>query len=215
MATIGLYHPFIHFKDDDWLKLSALYWDRMARIVPHSYWSDQHTTALAKDSSVTRALIDNLDYVVNIRPNEVTYPVSELFTQLLTAHAAELRKRYDVGKAETWPFDPVTASYAQLRNPHLAYVNSAKLNEYLAQQLQQEHLALQHNEGDEVWIGMHSRLAAVYMAALAEEIAVVNRLTPAAEEAIDHVAALGWGLRQARRGVAGKSGVAGQRQRPG
>ena len=34
MATIGLYHPFIHFKDDDWLKLSALYWDRMARIVP-------------------------------------------------------------------------------------------------------------------------------------------------------------------------------------
>jgi hypothetical protein len=194
MATIGLYHPFIHFKDDDWLKLSALYWDRMARIVPHSYWSDQHTTALAKDSSVTRALIDNLDYVVNIRPNEVTYPVSKLFTQLLTSHAAELRKRYDVGKAETWPFDPVTARYAQLRNPHLAYVNSAKLNEYLAQQLQQEHLALQHNEGDEVWIGMHSRLAAVYMAALAEEIAVVNRLTPAAEEAIDHVAALGWGL---------------------
>ena len=167
----------------------------MARIDPPSYWSDQRTTALAKDSPVTRALIDNLDYVVNIPPKEVTYPVSDLFTRLLMAHAAELRKCYDVGKAETWPFDPVTASYAQLRNPHLAYVNSAKLNEGLAQQLQQEHLALQHNEGDEVWIGMHSRLAAVYMAALAEEIAVVNKLTPAAEEAIDHVAALsGWGL---------------------
>ena len=110
-------------------------------------------------------------------PNEVTYPVSDRFTRLLTAHAAELRNRDDVRKPETWPFDPVTANYAQLRNPHLAYVNSAKLNEYLAQQLQHEHLALRHNEGNEVWIGMHSRLAAVYMAALAEEIAVVNKFT--------------------------------------
>lgn len=108
----------------------------------------------------------------------MTYPVSGLFTQLLTAHAAELRNRYDVRKAETWPRDPITAGYAQLRDPHLAYVNSTKLDEHLAQQLQQEHLALQHNEGNEVWIGMHSRLAAVYMAALAEEIAVVNRFTP-------------------------------------
>jgi hypothetical protein len=65
----------------------------MARIVPTSFLCDQGTTALARDSSVTRALIDNLDYVVNIRPKEVTYPVSDLFTQLLTAHAAELRNR--------------------------------------------------------------------------------------------------------------------------
>lgn len=215
MATIGLYHPFIHFKDDDWLKLSALYWDRMARIVPPSYWGDQHTTALAKDSSVTRALIDNLDYVVNIPPNEVTYPVSDRFTRLLTAHAAELRNRYDVRKAETWPFDPVTANYAQLRNPHLAYVNSAKLNEYLAQQLQHEHLALRHNEGNEVWIGMHSRLAAVYMAALAEEIAVVNKFTPAAEETIDHVAALGWGLDRLAAALLGSRALLGEESAEG
>ena len=64
MATIGLYHPFIHFKNDDWLKLSALYWGRMARIVPPSYWGDQGTTVLAEDSDVTRALISELEYVV-------------------------------------------------------------------------------------------------------------------------------------------------------
>ena len=40
---------------------------------------------------------------------------------------------------------------------------------------------------------MHPRLAAVYMAALAEDIAGVNKFTPATEETIDHVAALGWG----------------------
>ena len=38
MATyIGLYHPFIHFRDDGWVKLASLYWDRMARIVPPGY----------------------------------------------------------------------------------------------------------------------------------------------------------------------------------
>ena len=134
MATIGLYHPFIHFKNDDWLKLSALYWGRMARIVPPSYWGDQGTTVLAEDSDVTRALISELEYVVNIPP-VVTYPVSDLFTKLLTAHAAELRKHYDVRNADSWPFDPVTAKYAQWRNPHLAYVNAIKLNKYFAQQL--------------------------------------------------------------------------------
>ena len=27
---IGLYYPLIHFKDDAWIKLTALYWDKMA-----------------------------------------------------------------------------------------------------------------------------------------------------------------------------------------
>ena len=31
-ALIGLYDPYIHFRDDNWLKLTALYWDKMARI---------------------------------------------------------------------------------------------------------------------------------------------------------------------------------------
>ena len=194
MSTIGLYHPFIHFRDDEWLKVSALYWDRMARIVPPSYSTDRHTAALARDSSVTRALIDDLNYVVNIGPGEVTYPVSSTFTQLLTVHAKDLRKRYDVRNADTWPVDPVTSSYAQLRNPHLAYVNSSKLNEQLARRLEEEHLAVGHHEGDDQWIGMHTRLAAVYMAALAEEVAAVNRFSPTTQNTIDHVAVLGWGL---------------------
>ena len=31
---IGLYYPFIHFKDEAWLKAITLYWDRVKRIVP-------------------------------------------------------------------------------------------------------------------------------------------------------------------------------------
>lgn len=43
----ALYYPFIHFKDDRWLKLSALYWDKVARIVPHDYATDDSATVKA------------------------------------------------------------------------------------------------------------------------------------------------------------------------
>jgi hypothetical protein len=84
-TNIGLYHPFIHFRDDGWLKRSALYWSRMARIVPRSYIRNPESAVLERDSDVTRALIDQCDYVVNIPPSEVTYPVSSVFTRLLVA----------------------------------------------------------------------------------------------------------------------------------
>jgi len=45
---IGLYYPFIHFKDEQWLKLSALYWDKMARIVPKDY--DKKDSPTVKNS---------------------------------------------------------------------------------------------------------------------------------------------------------------------
>jgi hypothetical protein len=194
-ATIGLYHPFIHFRDDAWLKRSALYWDRMARIVPPSYQQTVPGSAvLDRDSSVTRQLIGELDYVINIAPVEVTYPVSFVFTTLLIRHAEQLRRHYDVTQAATWPHDAVTRDFAQLRNPALAYVHSAKLDDHLIQQLQEARLGVEHNENGQLWVGMHPRLANVYMAALAEELATVNRFSPTTPEPVDHVAALGWGL---------------------
>jgi len=38
----ALYYPFIHFKDERWLKLSALYWDVMGRIVSETYAREEH-----------------------------------------------------------------------------------------------------------------------------------------------------------------------------
>lgn len=193
-ATIGLYHPFIHFRDDAWLKRSALYWDRMARIVPPSYQTVPGSAVLDRDSSVTRQLIGELNYVLNIAPVEVTYPVSFVFTTLLTRHAEQLGRHYDVTQSATWPQDAVTRNFAQLRNPALAYVHSAKLDHHLIQQLQDARLGVEHNENGQLWVGMHPRVANVYMAALAEELATVNRFSPTTPEPVDHVAALGWGL---------------------
>ena len=34
VSYVGLYYPFIHFRNEGWLKLTALYWDSLRRIVP-------------------------------------------------------------------------------------------------------------------------------------------------------------------------------------
>jgi hypothetical protein len=52
---IGLYYPFIHFRDESWLKLTSLYWDRMGRIVPEGYGlRDNDTVRQFKDSGYVR-----------------------------------------------------------------------------------------------------------------------------------------------------------------
>jgi len=50
----ALYYPFIHFKDDRWLKLSALYWDRIGRIVPSAYRTEDSETVRASGTSSKR-----------------------------------------------------------------------------------------------------------------------------------------------------------------
>jgi hypothetical protein len=34
---IGSYSPLIHFPHDSWIKLAAIYWDKLGRIVPVDY----------------------------------------------------------------------------------------------------------------------------------------------------------------------------------
>src|SRR5258706_10807766 len=56
----ALYYPFIHFKSDRWLKLSALYWDDMSRIVPSRYQPED-----------TQTVKDLGDFVKTVRPDWV------------------------------------------------------------------------------------------------------------------------------------------------
>jgi hypothetical protein len=43
----GLYYPSFHMRDDRWLKISALYWPRIVRLVPERYHTRDSVTARA------------------------------------------------------------------------------------------------------------------------------------------------------------------------
>ena len=86
-----MYHPFIHFKDDRWLKAAALYWDRMGRIVPTSYQTE--------DSNTVRTLGD---FVEILRPEWVRPEFGETFIEFVQGQGKRLRKRYGVKLRGRW-----------------------------------------------------------------------------------------------------------------
>ena len=79
----GLYYPYIHFRDDNWLKLSALYWPAMARMVPNGYPTE--------DSHTVRVLREELAFVIDVQPGPAADSTADLFIRLLERHGPELR----------------------------------------------------------------------------------------------------------------------------
>ncbi|HEY3283397.1 MAG TPA: hypothetical protein VGN26_14100, partial [Armatimonadota bacterium] len=83
----GLYYPYLHFQDDNWLKLAALYMDDLGRIVPSSY--------ATHDSNVVQKLRGEAGFVRDHSPDagEVD-AVSRPFVEMVEAFGDELRDRF-------------------------------------------------------------------------------------------------------------------------
>lgn len=47
MQQPALYFPYVHIRDDEWLKAAALYWPSVRRLVPHGYAKRDSATARA------------------------------------------------------------------------------------------------------------------------------------------------------------------------
>ena len=177
----GLYYPYIHFKQDSWLKLSALYWDRMGRIVPIGYKRE--------DSSTVRELGD---FVENLHPQWVTPSFGERFLKFVNQYGAKLRDQYDVDRVHEWPMVPLSrqppkAGGSSGTDPRMSYVFFEKMTMDICDAMKASKIA-QPEPSDSRWIGMHPRLADVYMTALAEQLARERGLYPLTDEAVDHVA---------------------------
>ncbi|MEW2386761.1 DUF6236 family protein [Streptomyces venezuelae] len=86
MQRIGLYFPYFHFRDEEWMKAAALYWPRMARVVPAGFTPG--------DSGVARALKDKLGFLVDVDPAAAARTVGPIFSQMLNEHYSALNRLY-------------------------------------------------------------------------------------------------------------------------
>ena len=177
----GLYYPEMRF-DSDWLRLGALYWPKLARIVPHGFKPD--------DDQDTRLLINELDFVVDVAPDDAAGTVAAMLLSLLERHGEELVRTVAFSPADVrhigWD-DPWTAEMHTARGVHPVKVDS-RVRDALAT------MGLAH-EADELapWLLMESRLADMYMCVLAEEVARQNPvLHPVTNSSGFYVAAGGW-----------------------
>jgi hypothetical protein len=169
-AHIGLYFPYFHFPSDEWIKLSALYWDKMYRVVPHGYGTFRDTPTVRELSKGKSRFIDILhpeDFYAELDT------IKMAFLQLIEHHTKTLQKHYGIENRYSWPDLPYTAINAPEADPRLAYLHISKIEGELRNILLKRGLGT-HRTGkgaDSQWIGMHPRLANVYMSALAETLA--------------------------------------------
>jgi hypothetical protein len=203
-VRLGLYYPFIQFRSDSWLKLAALYWDQISRIVPPGY--DLH------DSDMVRRLQEELGFVVDLAPSgSAIDSVSSEFLELLTECGPELSDLYGMqGKylfepnpvnrrwPQPWanvprPLDipqwhmPVDPSLVPGSDPRLSYIYA---NGKMTPQL--ESALIDANLGVPVrthgLIGMHPQLAFVYMNSLASKMAS-SAMCLLTDDDFEHIAA--------------------------
>lgn len=189
--NIALYYPYIHFKDEAWLKQAALYWPRLARIVPDHYPT--------RDSRAVQLLRDELDAIDDLVPDfDALARVSDRFIRLVATHSPELRHRCSLKGLDTG-IDP-EAHLSEGRgglNPlyrqgKVAYVYASKMSYALCHALEEAGLS-SPGRGD-LWVGMHPDLARAYMCALTEELSILHGLHPATDQPDAFIATGSWDM---------------------
>lgn len=86
VQRIGLYYPYVHFRDEQWLKAAALYWPALARVVPTGF--------PVADPDVVKALRDELDFVTDVDPAGAAVAVAPGFLKAVEDHGPALRQRF-------------------------------------------------------------------------------------------------------------------------
>jgi hypothetical protein len=205
-TRIGLYYPSIYFHDDNWLKLAALYWDRIARIVPPRYWEDPN--AASRDSEAVRALQGELDFIEDLSPRYAADEVGGAFLKVLEANESLLGPRYAVAGANHWEearmrrvvqaaaspspwFSNIGgAQVSATLDPRLTYIHVDKVSRPLSYALVESGFAATIPGGE--FLGVHPNIGGAYMAALAEVMARQGGLSPVTDDPGAHLAAGGW-----------------------
>ncbi|WP_328512938.1 DUF6236 family protein [Streptomyces mirabilis] len=197
MQRMGLYYPYIHFRSEKWLKLAALYWPQIARVVPQDY--------MTRDSRTARVLADKLDFVIDVPPDGSAAAVAGIFIEAIERDVSQLRSGLGVFAADrvispdnvhvadraanSWD-GPVTVPgelhpFRPLKR--LAGVYHAEVAPPLREALTETGLALETSREIHAgtaarrpghWLAMDPRLAWAYKCALTEHLARVNSLEP-------------------------------------
>jgi hypothetical protein len=191
VLTNALYYPWMHFQDDNWVKLALLTWDSVARVRARDVDD--------RDSEVVRQVKNESGLLVEISPSSADLTdVADSFGEVLGTLSADVLSRYQQDQHGRWnertglydygaPGSNAGGWSGAPRDVTWVYCGAkgTKISQVLRAELVDRGLGLPH----ESWLGMHPKLASVYLATLADAIARHNRVSPATDDTRMHNAA--------------------------
>lgn len=188
MQRAALYFPYIHIRDDNWLKAAALYWPSVRRIVPQGYPKhDSRTAETFADEGVLRDVDPSwrMDKFAFDLASAVHRNIDEVANQygLSQARGAD---NHAEGRHVWEPWQETTLAWIHFQKipPHVVDLLVARQVAVRGRTPNHEgHLVL-HGEPTrpEDWIGMHPALASAYMTALAGEISDQSSFEPLTDQ---------------------------------
>lgn len=192
MPDIALYYPYTHVRDESWLKAAALYLPKLALLAPRDY--------PFRYSSTARALRDELDFLVEVDPARRAYAVSREFLELLNRDAAALVTRYAWRDFPEELYEIVgpdgdrcfTHGRIWHGNENVEWVHLGKVSPDLVDGLIETRLGVPN--ANRMWIALHPRLGAVYLSALADQVARANGMPVVTDHDSSYGTLNGWSL---------------------
>lgn len=208
---IGLYYPYSRVRNENWLRVAALYWPRIARVEPVDWESES--------GELEQRLQDELDLFVEVSQERAHRDTLEIVFSLLDDHGEKIGERYRVRPSEVteirgfaegtvarhghrfsrapdaelvasrWP--PPTFGTPSARSQSRLVVTY--LRDYtmpLAEELAERGLAL-IDDARRI-IAVPPNLAWAYSGLLSDKLAESNRLVPITDEDAAYVSMSEW-----------------------
>lgn len=200
VPKMAVYYPYIHIRDERWLKVAALYWPRMVRIVSPAYPT--------RNSLLVDVLAGELGFIIDYPPDDAARRVAAPFAafvegagpaelnrlrveegsrllspeQLMVPHPpAALAGRGDMADESCVPaFEHYSPGWS---SRDTAGVHQSEVAPSLSGKLIDAGLAVPAR-GE--WLAMNPELAWLYKCRLTEELAVRNNLVPATDQMSAH-----------------------------
>lgn len=203
MSAIGLYYPYIHVRRDDWLAATALYWPKLARLVPAGFQ--------VRDGRAARTLAEQLDLIVDLPAGPAAASLAPRFLAMLDEYGDRLRARFalpaprfddDEPELRLAPMPSLSHEPPRADPPQsparflarcvldeLAGVHVNQIDPGVRDRLCALGLAAWpvwswelDDRADDHWVGMRDEIAWLYVCALANEAAAGNALTPVTDQ---------------------------------
>jgi hypothetical protein len=165
-----MYYPYIHIRDDSWLKAAALYWPRLARLASEGF--------PRYDSEVAKALDAELGFLLNIEPPaKQVAQVGAEFLEFVATNHNELKQRYDPdSEKDCVPlWHDAMHEMAQV-DGHLYHglIHAEKMTAMRGRELVYQGLG--RIVDNDTWVVTHPAISAAYTLTLIDRIARANQL---------------------------------------
>jgi hypothetical protein len=148
----ALYYPYIHLADENWLKVAALYYDSLGRIVPYGYGPN--------DSAFVNALNARTPFIKNITPRQEVGEIQDAFLEFARENLASPEKRGAIWQKLDGQLPPI-----------VAVLHQDKLGGALLVELIALGLAMPPKDWNAEWYTLDPLTAALYMTFLADRMA--------------------------------------------